>query len=123
MPRLLRLFVALLLCISLMPGLVELVENIEHIVHDGHLAHTADHETHDGHDHEDVAAHEVLEAEHGCTPMSHTCGCHSSVPVILTDALALDTPRRVVEEIAHSALIARMLQRANAPPVRPPIPA
>ena len=114
----------LLMCVSLMPGWVEVLENIEHLVHDGHLAHTEDHEAHDGHDHEDVAAHEALEAleaEHGCTPMSHSCGCHVSVPVILADPPTFDPARRLVEDIRLPEFLARMVHRSNAPPVRPPI--
>jgi len=112
-----------LLCISLMPGWAEVLENIEHLVHDGHLAHTEDHAAHDGHDHEDVAAHEALEAEHGCTPMSHSCGCHVSVPVILADGLTFDPSRKPVEDIRLPEFLTRMVHRANAPPVRPPISA
>ncbi len=114
----------LLMCISLMPGWVEILENIEHLVHDGHLAHTEDHEAHDGHDHEDVAAHEAIEAEHGCTPMSHSCGCHVSVPVLLTENDTVDLVRRLVVDDHHlPEFLSRMVHRANAPPVRPPISA
>ncbi len=123
MSSLCRAFLTLALCITLMPGWVEVLENLEHLVHDGHLAHTEDHQAHDGHDHQDVAAHEALEAEHGCTPMSHSCGCHISVPVILPDGLALDATRILLEEVRPPELLARMVNRANAPPVRPPIAA
>lgn len=121
--RVLRHLLTLLLCISLMPGWIELLESLEHLVHDGHLAHTEDHQAHDGHDHEDIAAHEALEAEQGCTPMSHSCGCHLSVPVILPEGLALDASRVLLEEVRPPELLGRMVNRANAPPVRPPIAA
>lgn len=121
MVRVLRQLLVFLLCISLMPGWVEVLENLEHLVHDGHLAHADDHAAHDGHDHEEAAAHEALEAEHGCTPLRHSCGCHSSAPAILPERLALVTGPHVLEEIRPPDFLARLVQRANAPPVRPPI--
>jgi hypothetical protein len=115
-PTVPRRLLTLLLCISLMPGWTELLENLEHLAHDGHLAHLV------GHDEgEDVAGHEALEAEHGCTPVRHTCGCHTSVPVILPDAPPDLVAMRVV------ALRQRPLprhdtpiHRATAPPLPPP---
>lgn len=110
-----RRLTALLLCVSMMPGGVELIENIEHLIHDGHLAHMVAHD-----EHEDVASHEALEAEHGCTPVSHTCGCHTSVPVILPDDLELRAIVRVVLRERPPELEDHPVCRANAPPVPPP---
>jgi hypothetical protein len=123
MRRVLRTLLTLLMCVSLTPGWVELLENLEHLVHDGHLAHTEDHLAHAGHDHEDSSAHEALEAEHGCTPMSHSCGCHVSVPVVLPQEFSLEAIRRNADVQRLPEFLARMVHRANAPPVRPPISA
>ncbi|MEZ4321913.1 MAG: hypothetical protein R3F61_30855 [Myxococcota bacterium] len=119
MRELLRALLTVVLCIALMPGWVEALENAEHLVHDGHLAHSGDREAHD--DDEGTAAHDALEAEHGCTPMSHSCGCHVSVPVILADALALESRSTLLEEVDPPEHRVRMVHRANAPPVRTPI--
>lgn len=119
--QILRQLLALVLMLSLLPGLVELVENVEHLLHDGHLAHGAQHDQErsadkhaDGHD-------QGLDDEHGCTPMAHHCGCHSSAPAMLADA-APDLDRAVVhEERRLSGADQTPISRANAPPTRPPI--
>ena len=105
------------LVLSLSPGLTELLENLEHILHDGHLAHSA---LHDEHEDEDEV-HAAIEAEHGCTPMSHNCGCHISVPIILVDATHGDPPRRgLLAPTFNPTRASGPLTRANAPPVPPP---
>lgn len=109
-------FLKLLLCLLLMPGWTEVIENVEHVLHDGHPAHFVEHD-----DGEDEARHDDLEAEHGCTPVSHTCPCHASIPAILSDCLTIprvhwtatlrDRPPTLTQHPMH---------RANAPPVPPP---
>lgn len=94
---------------------MEVLENLEHLVHDGHLAHGMGHN-----EGEDVALHDALEAEHGCTPISHTCGCHSSVPAILPDHVDPGLPGNVVVSQRLQAQQGHPLHRANAPPVPPP---
>ena len=115
--QILRQLLAVGLMVSLLPGLVELVENIEHLLHDGHLPHSAQHEQEQSAESHD----DGLDAEHGCTPMAHHCGCHTSSPALLANAApelgrAIDpAERRLVgtDETPTS--------RANAPPTRPPI--
>lgn len=116
MPRALRLFATLLVCISMLPGWMEIVENLEHLVHDGHLAHLSDH---DGD--EELANHQAIEAEHGCTPTNHTCACHTSVPVLLSDAFALSSRSGRLVNARPPSLRVALLHRANAPPVPPPL--
>lgn len=116
MTRVLRLLATLLVCISMLPGWVEIVENIEHLVHDGHLAHLGDHAGD-----EEVAHHDALEAEHGCTPTNHTCGCHASVPILLSDAFSLPSRSGRVVNAQPPTLRVVLLHRANAPPVPPPL--
>ena len=112
----LRKLLTFMLCISLMPGWMELLENLEHLVHDGHLAHLVEHG-----EHEDVASHEALEAEHGCTPVSHTCGCHSSIPAVLPGDIDLaEMAIDVVLRDRPLGLVEHPLHRANAPPIPPP---
>ncbi len=61
---------ALLLAISMIPGIFEVLENAAHLVGEGHLAHlesaTTDH-------------HEPVGPEHGCTQIFHVCACHTSM--------------------------------------------
>jgi len=100
-----------------MPGWMEILENLEHLAHDGHLAHAMDHD-----EDEDVAGHRPLEAEHGCTPMSHSCGCHFSVPVVLSDG-PLEFAARIIVvtgDRPHGP-DNRAANLANAPPTPPPI--
>lgn len=60
---------SLFLVLALMPGTFEIMENIVHFVTEGHLAHlTADADHHD-----------PSGSEHGCTPIFHACGCHTSL--------------------------------------------
>jgi len=121
--RLLRSLLLGFLCLSLLPGWAEALENLEHLVHDGHLAHAVVHEAHEGHEHEDRVAHQALEAEHGCTPMSHTCGCHTSLPAILPELLALDAVGEPLGAERPTELVPRRAWRVTAPPTRPPITA
>jgi hypothetical protein len=114
---LLRKLLTLLLVVSLLPGLPEIVENLEHLLHDGHLPHSEQHESEkyaeshdDGHD-----------EEHGCTPMSHHCGCHTSMLGILADGSPdLRRPPPTAEGRPFGTE-STPLSRANAPPTPPPI--
>lgn len=113
MRRPLHQLLAFFLTLSLLPGWNELLENFEHLVHDGHLAHLSNHD-------EDEANHPPLGTEHGCTPLRHSCPCHISSPALLPDDFDLN-----VSWIAHlcsrsPTYGARLVTRANAPPVPPP---
>lgn len=99
-----------------MPGWMEILENLEHLAHDGHLAHLVEHD-----EDEDVARHDALEAEHGCTPVSHNCGCHVSMPAILSeDDLDFSALAAVVLRERPQGLEEQPVNRANAPPIPPP---
>lgn len=87
--RALRLLLVSFVILGLVPGSVEIVENVEHLVHDGHVAHS------DAHEAAVSAGHETghdLGDEHGCTPLQHQCGCHSSVPGDLPPSKLLSLP-------------------------------
>lgn len=112
MPRLLRLLVALLVLLGLTPGGFELVENLEHIAHDGHFAHADDHV--------EEADHGDAGDEHGCTPMMHTCGCHTSANALLGGSLAELLMPESQPEQSPLARDDRPLARATAPPTPPP---
>lgn len=123
----LRQLLTFLLVLALMPGVPELLENLEHLAQDGHLAHSfapGDVEHTDPSDHDDdqhAEQHAALDAEHGCTPMTHHCGCHASVPVILPDdAAPIEPPAVVLLAACNPAATATAADRANAPPVPPP---
>ncbi len=105
-----------MLALSLMPGWMELLENLEHLTHDGHLAHLSDHS-----EDKDVACQEALEAEHGCTPISHHCGCHTSTPGLAPDGpLPLETAAVITKRETPQGVEGRLVHRANAPPTPPP---
>lgn len=111
-----RQLLLLVLCVTLTPGWMELVENVEHLVHDGHLAHQGAHD-----DDQHVAAHDALEAEHGCTPVSHICGCHASIPALLpADGTPLAPRRSAALAKRPAGIDDRPVHHANAPPVPPP---
>ena len=103
-----------LLALSILPGWPELLENVEHLLHDGHLAHSAQHE--------EAAdeGHAALD-EHGCTPMAHQCGCHTSVLAVLQDASVPELARWSSQEAQAYWTEWSPLNRAIPPPTRPPI--
>jgi hypothetical protein len=115
--HLLRRLLTLVLVLSLVPGLGELVESAEHLLHDGHLPHSEQHEL------AGVEKAHPAEAapEHGCTPMSHNCGCHVSTPVTLPTAVMPDRVDHLVVARFHPFVADQLVSRANAPPTRPPI--
>lgn len=119
-PRLkaaLRKLLALALALSLLPGLVELAESAEHLLLDGHLPHSEQHElveATEAHDHGPGD-------EHGCTPMSHSCGCHMSSPAVVGDAASIAYRPTYITERRPIAAVQTLTSRANAPPTRPPI--
>ncbi len=114
---LLRKILTLLLVVSLLPGLSEIVENVEHLLHDGHLPHSEQHDSEKyAESHEDG-----LDEEHGCTPMSHNCGCHASAPAILAESCVV--VKRVTVGVEGRPIAPEQIpaHRANAPPTPPPI--
>ncbi len=112
----LRQLVLLCLALSLLPGWAELLENLEHLAHDGHLAHSV---ALDDHSVEDEARHQAIEAEHGCTPVSHNCVCHTSVPILIPDAFQLEPAVASVRIVRPAIDEDRWTTRATAPPVPP----
>lgn len=114
---LLHKLLALLLVVSLLPGLPELLESVEHLLHDGHMPHSEQHES------EQLAESHGTHAdqEHGCTPMAHHCGCHISMAGILPGAAALQVQRLLELQPSLLSFEPRPQSRANAPPTRPPI--
>jgi hypothetical protein len=98
----------------------EIVENIEHWLHDGHGAHSAEHAlvAHEE-DHGDAGAGH----EHGCTPLAHFCGCHTSMAASLPP-LGADFRQLSASPRSPTRNPARELAapwRSEPPPVPPPI--
>jgi hypothetical protein len=115
--HLLRQLLTLVLVLSLVPGLGELVESVEHVLHDGHLPHSVQH---------DLAAAEeshpaAVDTEHGCTPLSHNCGCHISTPATLPTVAVPVRIDRLLAARFHPRGAETLRSRANAPPTPPPI--
>ena len=114
-----RRLLALVVVLCMLPGLPSLLETVEHLLHDGHLPHSELHEqladgehAHDGDE----------EHEHGCTTLSHRCGCHSSMPCVLSDDDDLDHElANGAEHALSAARLHALSNRSTAPPTRPPI--
>jgi len=114
---LLRRLIAITVAVLMLPGLTEILESVEHLVHDGHLPHSEQHEVELASEDHDA----TLGDEHGCTPISHQCGCHVSAPAILAAATALH-PRAPMPVVRRPMFDEQTpLTRANAPPTPPPI--
>lgn len=115
--QLLRQLLTLVLVVSLIPGLGELVESVTHVLHDGHLPHSEQHEL------AAVEAPHQADAapEHGCTPMSHHCGCHVSSPVTVPTAILAVRVDQLLVARLHPHQDHWLASRANAPPTPPPI--
>lgn len=109
-----RRFLVFVLILSILPGWPELLENVEHLLHDGHLAHSAQHDEAADEGHDDVA-------EHGCTPMAHHCGCHTSVLAVLQDPTVSESGKWTVPDTRGFWTEWSPLTRAIPPPTRPPI--
>jgi hypothetical protein len=118
--RFLRLLVALLVLVGLIPGGAEVLENLEHLAHDGHFAHDEAHADAQGEALLEEEGHGDENDEHGCTPMMHVCGCHTSLSALTgLDALTIRAP---TYDEAPAPLLrdGRPLARAIAPPTPPP---
>lgn len=114
--RVLRTLLYMLLLLGLIPGSHELLENLAHLLHDGHLAHSEAHE---------VAAEAercAPDIEHGCTPLSHRCGCCVSLVGLpgLPDPIVLPAPL-LPEATRHPHIGAGPPLRTLDPPYHPPI--
>ncbi len=64
---------ALLVALAMMPGAFEALENAVHLVTEGHFAHAESHGD----------RHTPAGPEHGCTPMFHSCACHSGLACLI----------------------------------------
>ena len=113
--NLIRQLVCFVVVLAMMPGIPQLLENLDHLVHQSPTQGPSDHEL-------DEARHASLEAERGCSTMTHHCGCHISVPAVLPDEPTVEASSYAVLLVAEPpAFEDRLISRANAPPVPPPI--
>ncbi len=111
----LRKLLSLLLMLAMLPSWGELVETAEHMLHDGHLPHSASHEA--------VAStekHAAVDTEHGCTPLSHHCACHVSMPVLPGDSPPALRPLQTVTLLRWSPREDTLSSRSDPPPTPPP---
>ncbi|MCB9791944.1 MAG: hypothetical protein H6741_04380 [Alphaproteobacteria bacterium] len=115
--RLQRCLVTMAMVICLLPGLPEILESLEHLLHDGHLPHSAQHDDAQVQEDHDATA----EAEHGCTPTAHHCGCHVSTPAILGDDPFGPPLRSPHFELELGETEVTPTSWANAPPTPPPL--
>ncbi|MFT5679910.1 MAG: hypothetical protein ACI8RZ_000815 [Myxococcota bacterium] len=111
----LRKLLSLLLILTLLPGWGELIESAEHLIHDGHLPHSTSHE-------ETASIEEhAADTEHGCTPTSHHCECHQSVPVLPSSAPPQLSPRIEVVVLSWAPRRDTLISRVDIPPTPPPL--
>ncbi|MFH2009246.1 MAG: hypothetical protein ABI333_21835 [bacterium] len=69
-----KTLVALVLVFLFVPGTLEATENLLHLVTHGDLAHQVPH-----------ADHHEPGGEHDCSGLFHSCVCHSSILVTVSD--------------------------------------
>jgi hypothetical protein len=98
----------------MLPGWGELIETAEHLLHDGHLPHSESHEV--------VANAEqhTTDTEHGCTPTSHHCECHTSIPVLPTAPPPELKPIMTVAVLDWWPWEDLLISRSDPPPRLPP---
>jgi hypothetical protein len=80
-----KIYIALVLVYLFVPGTFEATENLVHLAAHGDLAHSAEH-----------TAHHEPGTEHDCSGLFHTCLCHSSILVTVSEpgsTLAAPPPR------------------------------
>jgi len=111
-----RRILSLLLILTMLPGWGELIETAEHLLHDGHLPHSTAHE-----ESADSEHHNVATTEHGCTPTSHQCECHVSIPILPNDPPPELKRVVVVSELVWSPHERTLRSRSEAPPRPTPI--
>ena len=103
-----RLIVAIVLLLSVTPGMSEVVETAAHVIAHGDLPHHDDASDSGGCD------------EHTCTPLAHNCACHASM--FAQTATRQPFEARADVTLTRCALAAIVCGRAgDPPPLRPPI--
>lgn len=99
----LRVLVSLVLLVGITPGAGELLETVI------------------GAAHADGAGGDESRREHGCTPVTHTCGCHAAAPAamaIAVDGAVVAPTSRGLDPPRPSMSAGRL---AGVPALRPPI--
>lgn len=112
----LKRLLGLLLILAMLPGWGELIETAEHLLHDGHLPHSTSHEVSG-----DTEEHAAADTEHGCTPTSHHCECHQSVPVLPGEEAPQLKPQQRLVMTSWIPRDDQLISRVDAPPTPPPI--
>ena len=102
--------------LAMLPGWGELIETAEHLLHDGHLPHSTDHEVSAA-----TEEHTVANDEHGCTPTTHHCECHQSVPVLPGNEPPQLNPLQRVVLTSWMPWEDQLISRVDVPPTPPPI--
>lgn len=106
-----RKILVLLLLFTLTPSASELVETVAHVALHGDYVHADD------------GRHPSSPAgdEHGCSPLFHTCGCHSNALGATTVAQALKTAAPPPRDATVDAPATSHEREPEPPPHRPPI--
>ncbi|MCB9680611.1 MAG: hypothetical protein H6733_03995 [Alphaproteobacteria bacterium] len=104
--RVARWWLCAWMVLGLLPGAEEIVESIVHLVHDGHLPHSEAHAA------QASSEHCPDDAEHGCTPLSHHCGCCVSLAALPPSDDVIVVPTAVVVQVGVATTTVR------GPPVR-----
>lgn len=99
----LRVLVSLVLLLGITPGAGELLE------------------TAIGAEHAEGAGGEQARQEHGCTPVTHACGCHAAAPATMAIAVDVEAVAPTSRELDPPRPSMAAGQPAIAPALRPPI--
>jgi hypothetical protein len=106
----LRLLIAIMLLVTVTPGVTEVVEGAMHLIAHADLPH-----------HEDGEAAGGACDEHTCTPLFHACGCHSTMAARAEVAISAPSQSRSCAELRLLRPSTRVGRVEEPPPLRPPI--
>lgn len=105
-----RFVVAVVLALSMTPGMSEVAEAAVHLVLHADLPH-----------HADEADHERGCNEHTCTPLAHHCGCHATMSAQTVSRVAGPADAGDVSTLEPCAIETDIGRQSEPPPLRPPI--
>jgi hypothetical protein len=98
-----------LVVLTITPCASEIVETVAHAVSDGDYVHAENSHHRSG-----------PGAEHGCTPLFHSCGCHGSSLTVISTAAPRGSNRLPLCRAALAGPPDRAHGRGSEPPPLPP---
>ncbi|NVB80709.1 MAG: hypothetical protein HOV81_20100 [Kofleriaceae bacterium] len=103
-----RVLVAIVLLLTVTPGMTEVAEAAVHLVLHGDFQHDGD-------------GHEQGCDEHSCTVLAHHCGCHSAMSAQTSTKVAYSDQLRGITRSELRRATTAFGRVSEPPPLRPPI--